>query len=67
MVLLLWLRVGLPGHSFLAPGCGGCALNFAGINLLVDLDFPSLICLNGYEVNIKESSGLLTIRSKEPR
>ena len=49
VVLLLWPRVGLPCHSFLAPGCGGCALTFAGINLLVDLDFPSLICLN--EIN----------------
>ena len=28
---------------------GGCALTFAGINLLVYLDFPSLICLN--EIN----------------
>ena len=27
----------------------GCALTFAGINLLVYLDFPSLICLN--EIN----------------
>ena len=49
VVLLLWPRVGLPCHSFLAPGCGGCALTFAGINLLVYLDFPSLICLN--EIN----------------
>ena len=28
---------------------GGCALTFAGINLLAYLDFPSLICLN--EIN----------------
>ena len=27
---------------------GGCALAFAGINLLVYLDFPSLICLNEF-------------------
>ena len=40
---------GMICHSFLAPGCGGCALTFAGINLLVYLDFPSLICLN--EIN----------------
>ena len=34
----LWLYFHLPD--------GGCALTFAGINLLVHLDFPSLICLN---------------------
>ena len=33
-------------HLFLAPGCGGCALTFAEINLLVYLDFSNLICLN---------------------
>ena len=49
VVLLLWPRVGRPCHSFLARGCGGCALTFAGINLLVYLDFPSLIYLN--EIN----------------
>ena len=37
----VWLHFHLPN--------GGCALTFAGINLLVYLDFPSLICLN--EVN----------------
>ena len=34
----LWLYFHLPD--------GGCALTFAGINLPVHLDFPSLICLN---------------------
>ena len=37
----VWLHFHLPN--------GGCALTFAGINLLVYLDFPSLICLN--EIN----------------
>ena len=37
----VWLHFYLPN--------GGCALTFAGINLLVYLDFPSLICLN--EIN----------------
>ena len=30
-VVLLWPRVGRPCHSFLAQGCGGRALTFAGI------------------------------------
>ena len=34
----VWLHFHLPN--------GGCALTFAGINLLVYLDFSSLICLN---------------------
>ena len=34
----LWLHFHLPD--------GGCALTFAAINLLVYLDFPSLMCLN---------------------
>ena len=34
----VWLHFHLPN--------GGCALTFAGINLLVYLDFPSLICFN---------------------
>ena len=38
---LVWLHFYLPN--------GGCALTFAGKNVLVYLDFPSLICLN--EVN----------------
>ena len=37
----VWLHIYLPN--------GGCALTFAGINILVYLDFPSLICLN--EIN----------------
>ena len=37
----VWLHFHLPN--------GGCAHTFAGINLLVYLDFPSLICLN--EIN----------------
>ena len=37
----LWLQFHLPD--------GRCALTFAGINLLVYLDFPSLICLD--EIN----------------
>ena len=35
--------------SFFGCAISGCALTFAGINLLVYLDFPSLICLN--EIN----------------
>ena len=35
-------------HESEAQGLSA-ALTFAGINLLVDLDFPSLICLN--EIN----------------
>ena len=34
----VWLHLHLPN--------GGCSLTFAGINLVVYLDFPSLICLN---------------------
>ena len=37
----VWLHFHLPN--------GGCALTFIGKNLLVYLDFPSLICLN--EIN----------------
>ena len=37
----VWLHFYLPN--------GGCALTFAGINLLMNLDFPSLICFN--EIN----------------
>ena len=33
-VVSLWPRVGRPFHSFLALGCGGCALTFAGIMFL---------------------------------
>ena len=34
----IWLHLHLPN--------GGCAHTFAGINLVVYLDFPSLICFN---------------------
>ena len=33
-VVLLWPLVGRPFHSFLALGCGGCALTFAGTMFL---------------------------------
>ena len=54
----VWLHFYLPN--------GGCALTFAGINLLVYLNFPSLICLN--EINghsLDEKMDLLQICSAQ--
>ena len=43
--VLLWLRVGLPSHSFLMAGFGGFSLTFAGLILwyVCNLSFLSLL------------------------
>ena len=43
--VLLWLRVGLPSHSFLMVGFGGFSLTFAGLILwyVCNLSFLSLL------------------------
>ena len=43
--VLLWLRVGLPSHSFLMAGFGGFSLTFAGLILwyVCNLSFLRLL------------------------